>query len=96
MTAGNGKDDDNDDDDDDDNNDDDDKLDHCYRRQQEILASGMIDLQNINNNLQSQLETTRQTLRETQIRKVCREWSDAKNDSQIGQDRPSSTRTRKT
>ena len=40
------------------------------RRQQEILASGMIDLQNINNSLQSQLETTRETLRETQIRKV--------------------------
>ena len=40
------------------------------RRQQEILASGMIDLQNINNSLQSQLETTRETLRETQIRQV--------------------------
>ena len=61
MTAGIGNDDD---------DDDDDEVDHCYRRQQEILASGMIDLQNINNNLQSQLETTRQTLRETQIRKV--------------------------
>ena len=40
------------------------------RRQQEILASGMIDLQNINKSLQSQLETTRETLRETQIRQV--------------------------
>ena len=40
------------------------------RRQQEILASGMIDLQNTNNNLQAQLETTKQTLRETQNRKV--------------------------
>ena len=47
------------------------------RRQQEILACGLMDLQKTNQDLhtqledlQAQLETTKNTLRETQIRKV--------------------------
>ena len=47
------------------------------RRQQEILATGLIDLQKTNHqlntklqDLQEQLEAVRRTLRETQIRKV--------------------------
>ena len=47
------------------------------RRQQEILATGLLDLQKTNHNLntqledlKSQLEAVRRTLRDTQTRKV--------------------------
>ena len=52
------------------------------RRQQEILATGLVDLQNTNQQLntqlqelQEQLEAVRRTLRETQIRKVKHDMS---------------------